>query len=149
MEQLEQTVLVRPNYSCLVLSKTKRRIDSKGYFNIRKDGKYFKEHRIIWEKYYGACLLGWSHIHHKNGNRKDNRISNLKAMTKQQHSRLHMIGNKLGIGKGYHWKQDDPRRIFTDEHKKNIGLALKGKKKSKTHRSNIKKHHWRLKAYRY
>lgn len=124
---------------------TGRRIDSRGYFSVFKNGKYFKEHRILWEEYNNACLLHWGHIHHKNGNKLDNRIANLEALTKAQHSKIH-FDPLVGKGKHYHWKADDPRRVMTKEHKRNISKALLGKPKSEEHRRSIVRNHWASKG---
>ena len=50
---------------------------------------YKPQHRIIYEQHYNCCLLSTTIIHHKNENRKDNRIENLEALTRSQHISLH------------------------------------------------------------
>lgn len=52
--------------------------------NIRMD-----EHRYIMENYLGRTLKRNEVVHHINGNKKDNRIQNLKLMTLSEHARLH------------------------------------------------------------
>lgn len=59
-----------------------------GYRLIMRKGKWIRLHRFIYEQYYKCSLLPWIDIHHKNGNRKDNRIDNLQPLTHGQHSTL-------------------------------------------------------------
>jgi len=54
---------------------------------------YVREHRFIWETYNKATLLPWADCHHKNKKITDNRIENLVAMTKGQHSRHHRLNH--------------------------------------------------------
>jgi hypothetical protein len=51
-------------------------------------GGYVREHWLVWEEYYKACLLSWSVVHHINGIKTDNKINNLQAMTRKQHEYL-------------------------------------------------------------
>jgi HNH endonuclease len=61
---------------------------------------YVKEHRLIYEQYYNCCLLPWIDIHHINNIKDDNRIENLKVMTRSEHGRHHNpIGFKVGTFK--------------------------------------------------
>lgn len=76
--------------------------DDRGYILIFKpdhpfamNNNYVMEHRLVWEEANNAILLPWSHIHHKNGIRDDNRPENLEAMTKGQHMRLERLANPI------------------------------------------------------
>jgi len=49
-----------------------------------------REHRVIWEKTYGKLLPKDWIVHHLNGIRSDNRIQNLYAMPRGEHTRLEL-----------------------------------------------------------
>lgn len=54
-----------------------------------KDG-FVMLHRIIYERHIGRYLTDDEVVHHINHNRSDNRIENLKLMTKKEHMSMHM-----------------------------------------------------------
>jgi hypothetical protein len=60
------------------------RRNSKGYLRQTRDGKDVLQHRIIMEEYLGRALADHETIHHKNGQRDDNRIENLELWSKAQ-----------------------------------------------------------------
>jgi len=78
--------------------KSKKRImTSDGYFAIRIKEKfpqsfgngYIKEHVYIMQKNIGRIITKQEIVHHKNGDKLDNRIENLEIMSPQEHARIH------------------------------------------------------------
>lgn len=59
------------------------------YKQLSINGKHIDEHRYIMEQYLGRKLKRDEYVHHKNGNKRDNRIENLQVMTPQEHNRHH------------------------------------------------------------
>jgi hypothetical protein len=57
---------------------------SNGYIRIHFNRKLYAAHRIAWYLHYGRWPTG--EIDHINRNRKDNRIENLRELTRAQNS---------------------------------------------------------------
>lgn len=62
----------------------KRYVTTEGYVELR-----IFEHRLIMEQHLGRSLLSSEQIHHKNGQRDDNRIENLEICTQSEHAKMH------------------------------------------------------------
>lgn len=58
------------------------------YKRVIRDGKNLQLHRVIWEEHYGKIPDGMV-IHHKDFNKMNNDITNLQAMTFDEHNNIH------------------------------------------------------------
>jgi hypothetical protein len=70
----------------------------KEYKRIKVNGKVVPFHRYLYEKAVGKIPKGWL-VHHLNGNIFDNRITNLVAVSKVTHERIHSPNYVLKNGK--------------------------------------------------
>ena len=74
------------------------------YVNVFCAGKTYKAHRLAWEIYYNEVPTG--DIDHKDGDGTNNRISNLRCVTKSINQRNQKLSsrNKSGVA-GVLWRK--------------------------------------------
>lgn len=103
-----------------------------GYYTIvsRKEGNHGKKlHRLIYEDYHKVTILDGYHVHHKNGNKEHNYISNLELIDPFSHNKVHHSNKSIGMYGKKH----------SEETKQKMSNSQKGKSKSKEHSINSSK----------
>ena len=70
---------------------------NEGYWVISRGNKKNhkkKLHRLLYEDYHKCTLFPNAIIHHKDGNKLNNRMDNLELMDRRTHVKLHHVGKK-------------------------------------------------------
>ena len=109
-------------------------INKNGYLKVcsEKEGNFNRLlHRLIYEDYYGIEIPSNCVIHHINGNKLDNRISNLQMMTKEEHGKLHNTGEN---NPSYNVKKPLNSKIKLSKKRNSTGFFRVSKKKDKAYR---------------
>jgi len=101
-------------------------INAEGYLKIYFYGKYYSGHRIAWFIHYGEWVpYPIFEIDHINGVKNDNRIVNLRKVTKSQNQRhgKEYCNSKSGV-RGVYWLSSKSRwlaKIWDGPHHRYIG----------------------------
>ena len=70
------------------------------FYDMASSEGYILEHRFVMARHLGRCLQPWEIVHHKDGDRGNNRIENLELLTRNDHISDHSKGYRDGYRKG-------------------------------------------------
>jgi len=65
------------------------RRNKSGYKVFKENGKYKTVHKRVAEKKVGGKIFSGYEVHHKDGNKNNNRPSNLTVIKKSDHKKIH------------------------------------------------------------
>jgi len=72
-----------------------RWINANGYVSMKVNGRTVVEHRLVVEQTLGRPLESYERVHHKNGDRKDNRPENLELWLTTAKSKKDPAGQRM------------------------------------------------------
>lgn len=107
-----------------------------GYLHGRKNGKHYLMHRYVLEYYNGEIPENF-HIHHKDGNKENNDISNLECINGHEHSSYHsnkrdknILRENIKKAQEYAiiWHKSEEGRNWHSIHAKEVAEKLRNEK---------------------
>ena len=73
--------------------------DDHAYASMRNKAGFVMEHRLVMAEHLNRPLMRNEHVHHRNGDRADNRLENLELISPAKHGRLTRFCNDCELRK--------------------------------------------------
>lgn len=100
--------------------KTGKWIDKQGYVIVSVTGGRMKEHRYVVEQHLERKLEPWEHVHHVDGNKQNNHISNLEVLAASAHLRLEWLHLERRKNMSIKMKQIRAEKYWSSRSKKKV-----------------------------
>lgn len=85
------------------------------YKCITINGKQERLHRLIMEAYIGRKLQSWELVHHIDGDKHNNELSNLSITTRANHMATHNIGIKTRYQRTHHLTRHQLYELYVED----------------------------------
>lgn len=86
----------------------------------------YKKHRTIWENHWGQKIPAGHHIHHIDGNKLNNDISNLLCVSILEHAMIHYLQGDVQAYNILALQIRRPSKKLTLDERKKISESKKG-----------------------
>ncbi len=86
----------------------------KSYKCITINGKQVRLHRALMEAYIGRRLMPWELVHHIDGDKHNNELSNLSITIRSIHIKTHKIGESSRFKKKHNIDREKLRHLYED-----------------------------------
>ena len=87
----------------------------KSYKCITANGQQVRLHRVIMEAHVGRKLMSWELVHHKDGDKHNNELSNLSITNRSIHMKTHKIGERSRFKAKYIIKKEDLVELYVNQ----------------------------------
>lgn len=88
------------------------RDNMKSYKCITLNGKQVRLHRALMEAYIGRKLMPWELVHHDDGDKHNNELSNLSIITRADHIQFHEIGRSTQFADSKYISREDIEQLY-------------------------------------